>query len=369
MKFSALAALLGTIIGAGILGIPFVVMKSGFSIGIIHLAVIGIIMALVMLYLGEIIQRTKSTHQLAGYAQKYLGSKGKKLMFFAVIFGIFSALLAYLIAEGNSLSYLIFNSPNYAFLMGLLFWLALSIIAYFGIDALKKGEAIGMLLVFATIILISIYFTSKIDINNLKYIVSSNFFIPFGVILFAYLGFSALPEISRILSPEKKSLQKIIILAYAIVFIVYAVFTAIVLGYKGAETPEIATIALGKPFILLGMITMFNAYLALSMAMIDTLKLDFNKTKTTAWLYTAAVPMILFGLLQTIGQAAFTKVIGIGGAVSGGIAGILILLMIKKAKARSEIKPSYSIPCPGWLAYILMVIFALGALAEIIIIL
>ena len=67
-RLGGLAVLVGTIIGAGILGIPYVVAKSGFVIGAVHIILIGIIMTIVMLYLGEITLRTKANHQLPGYA-------------------------------------------------------------------------------------------------------------------------------------------------------------------------------------------------------------------------------------------------------------------------------------------------------------
>ena len=88
--FLASSELIGTIVGAGFLGIPYVVSKSGFTLGLIHMMIIGIVITLTMLYLGEIIQRTRSSHQLPGYAERYLGKEGKRLMSFSVSFGIFS---------------------------------------------------------------------------------------------------------------------------------------------------------------------------------------------------------------------------------------------------------------------------------------
>jgi len=209
--FAAFAVLLGTIIGAGILGIPYVAMKSGFLIGAAHIIIIGILMAIIMLYLGEIALRTKATHQLPGYAQKYLGRAGRNWMFIAMAFGIFSAITAYLIAEGRSLSYLIFNSPIYEFQMGILFWLALSAITYFGINALEKGEIVGMIFVFTMIISISVYFSNKINAGNLAHIFPGQFLAPFGVVLFAFLGFAAIPEVERVLGEHKKPMKNIII--------------------------------------------------------------------------------------------------------------------------------------------------------------
>jgi amino acid permease len=49
--FIALCTLIGSAIGAGVLGIPYVIMRSGFSIGLFHLIFIAIIMTITMLYL------------------------------------------------------------------------------------------------------------------------------------------------------------------------------------------------------------------------------------------------------------------------------------------------------------------------------
>jgi tyrosine-specific transport protein len=364
--FIGLAALLGTIIGAGIFGMPYVIMKSGYLIGLIEMLIIGIVMMITMLYLGEISLRTKTTHQLPGYAEKYLGKNGKTIMLLTAAFGIFSALLAYLIAEGESLSYLFFNSPNNQLLLGLAFWLVLSLITYVGIKALKEGESIGMILVFLTIISIAVYFSNKIDINNLKTFVPINFFAPFGVIMFAFLGFSAISEVGRILGNDRKPMKKIIIRAYIIVFAVYAIFTAIVLGFKGSLTPELATIALGKPFIFLGMLTMFTAYLALSNAIVDTIRFDFQKSKKFAWLVTILVPLALFIAASFIKSITFTKILGVSGVLCGGLTAVLVLLMVKNAKQMGNRTPEYSMPYSRAIALILGAFFILGVMLEII---
>ncbi len=363
--FTALMVLMGTIIGAGILGIPYVVSQSGFPIGIMHIVFLGALMALIMLYLGEVILRTKGNHQLSGYAEKYLGKRGKLLMFIAFAAGIYSAILAYLIAEGKSLSYLIFNSPVHQFELGIIFWIFLSAITYFGIKALEEGDTVGVIVVFIMIISISVYFSSKINITNLTSIFSSNLFVPFGVVLFAFLGFSAIPEIKRILNKEQKPLRGIIITAYLLTALIYLIFAAVVLGFMGNKTPEVATIALGKPFIVLGMITMFTAYLSLSVAMIDSYRFDFKKSKRISWFLTIIIPLILFIILTLTNNATFTQVLSIGGIVSGGLTAVIILFMAEKAKRVGRIKPYYSIPYSQVLKWFIIAIFVLAAILEI----
>ena len=364
--FFAVSALIGTIIGAGFLGIPYVVMKSGFGFGLLNMLIIAVSIAIIMLYLGEITLRTKTNHQLAGYAEKYLGKQGRTLMLISVFFGIYSALVAYLIGEGESLSYLFFNTAKYEIYFAIAFWLILSSLTFFGMKALKSGESIGVTIMFVLIIILSVVSFNKINFSNLSYNNLPEFFTPFGVILFAFLAFSIVPELKRILKDEGKSMKKSIIVSYIAAFIVYAAFTAVVLGFKGLETPEIATFALGNIFVLLGMITMFTAYLALSIALEDNFKLDMNKSRIKSWLLTVSPPLIIYLILQFIGKADFVRVIGVGGAISGTLTAFLILKMIKKSKKIGDKKPEYSLPYSSLIAFIIMTIFIIGTIFEII---
>ena len=76
----AAATLIGTIVGAGILGIPYVIAKAGFLYGFFIILLIGFAFLFLNLSTGEIVLRTKTQHQLTGYAEKYLGQWGKRLI-------------------------------------------------------------------------------------------------------------------------------------------------------------------------------------------------------------------------------------------------------------------------------------------------
>lgn len=363
--FVAISILLGTIIGAGVLGIPYVFMRSGFSLGMLNLLIVGFIVALCQLYLGEITLRTKDFKHLSGYASKYLGKKGKYLMFLALVIGIYGAILAYLVGVSESLSFMIYSDLTHSLYLGIAFWLFMSILSYQTLKALEKGETLGIALIGVLIVSISVMFWNKIDISNLQYATLPNLFIPFGVVLFAFMGFSTVPEVARVLKNDKHSFKKSIIWTNIIVFIIYAIFAAIVLGVQGAKTPEIATLALGKPFILLGILTMFTSYLALSVAFMDNLRFDFYLKKSKAWFITIAIPLILFIIVELTNSSSFTKILGIGGVLSGGLTAILILFMIKSAKKSGDRKPEYSIPYSSILTGVLILIFTAGAVLEI----
>ncbi len=363
--FIAISVLIGTIVGAGILGIPYVTMQSGFGISLINMIIIAIAMIVTMLYLGQISLASEKNHHLPGYAEKYLGKKGKMLMFIAFAFGIYSAIVAYLIGEGESLSFLFFSHTNYSLHFGIVVWLIVSLMSYYGLKAFKDGEEIGVILIFILIISITVFAWNKIDVSNLSYNYPEKFFVPFGVILFAFLGFSSIPEVKNIIRNDEKTMKKSIILANIIVFFIYAIFAAVVVGFKGIDTPQIATLALGKGFVLLGMITMFTSYLALSIALIDSLTFDFKIKRTKAWLYTISIPMMLFITVQIFSLASFTRVLGIGGVVSGGLMAILILFMARRSKKIHE-KSKYKVPYSPLLSLILIIIFVTAAVLEII---
>ena len=108
----AATMLTGTIIGAGVLGIPYVVAKAGFLYGTILILLLGVAFVYLNLFMGEVVLRTKEQHQLTGYAEKYLGKIGKKVMALSMLISLYGALTAYLIGEGAALhSMFKFGSP------------------------------------------------------------------------------------------------------------------------------------------------------------------------------------------------------------------------------------------------------------------
>ena len=79
-EWQATALIMSGTIGAGILGIPYVVAKVGIGIGLFFIVAVGICMIGFNLLLGEVAVRTNHQLQLSGFAKKYLGRFGEVLM-------------------------------------------------------------------------------------------------------------------------------------------------------------------------------------------------------------------------------------------------------------------------------------------------
>ncbi len=357
----------GAIMGAGILGLPFVFAKSGFLIGLFWLIFLGIIMIFLNLTLGEITLRTKSIHQLPGYAEKYLGKGGRNLMFFAVIFGIYSALLAYLLGEGESLSNIFPGNINPIF-FGIIFWGIMTFLLQRGINQLKKIEIYGVGIIILIILGMFIQFFPQIQIENLTTINSKNFTFPFGVILFALLGFTSIPELRQEIKGQEKLLKKAILLGTLIPITLYILFVSIFIGVLGNEINEIATLSFGPIITILGIFTMLTSYFVLSFSLKDIFKYDLKLQKKSGMFFTTGIPLIFYILVSNFELISFTRILGIGGTISGGFTAILILLIHRKSKKskRNNSPPEINIPTSVKLIILFSLIFLTGIILEFI---
>src|SRR3989338_11574065 len=135
----AVCIIIGTVIGAGVLGIPYVIAKAGFLIGLIQLVIIGLLVLFMNLFLGEVVLRTNGNHQLTGYVEIYLGKTFKFLMFLSMVLGIYCALIAYLIGEGASLSAIFSGNP---LIYSIIFFIIVTFIVHKGIKTLASSELI-----------------------------------------------------------------------------------------------------------------------------------------------------------------------------------------------------------------------------------
>jgi len=363
--WAATFTLTGTVIGAGILGLPYVFSKSGFFVGLFWILFLGAVIILSKLYLGEVILRTKSTHQLPGYAEKYLGKWGKRFMVFEMVFGVYSAMIAYLIGEGQSFSKLFTGGIGYALFFAIAFWLVMTILLREGLRGLKKVESWGVLAILLIVIGMFIWYLPGVKIENVYSFDVNYIFLPFGIVLFALLGFSAIPELKRELKGSEKLMKKAIFIGALIPVIVYILFSFIFVATLGQDVPEVATLAFGKVVLFLGVFTMLTSYFVLSFALKDMFIFDFNYSKSKTFILVSVIPLIIFIILYFLNMLKFVSILGFAGVISAGVTGILILLMNRKAKKKGDRKPEYSIKINKPIIIGIIIVFILGVLSEL----
>jgi len=208
-------------------------------------------------------------------------------------------------------------------------------------------------------------FIPNVEMANILGFNSTHILLPFGVVLLALMSFHTIPELKIILKRNEHQFRKVLRTGTLVSVIFYSLFTFVVVGVKGLDTPDVATLALGTVFVFLGMFTMFTSYLASGNALRESFQFDERFSVGKSWALATLVPIGLFLLTQLTDFFSFTMILSLGGVVAGGITAILSLLMVKKAKVHGNRKPEYEKNANRFLIWFLIMIFLAGVVKEI----
>jgi len=365
--FKATAVLIGTVVGVGIFGMPYVIAKAGFLLGLLFLFLLGGIVLLIHLIYGEIILRTPGKHRFVGYAEKYLGKWGKRITTFTSIFIFYGALLAYMIVGGKFLQ-TIFNGSD--FFWSLVFFIIGSLAIFFGLRVIASLEVLMTLFLLGVIIVIFIKGWPEVNLNNLSGLDWKYFFLPYGVILWAASGCTAIPEMKEIIKNNLSVFKKAIILGTVLPIVLFIFFVFTIVGVTGQQTSQEAiqglALALENNIILLGavfgLLAVATSFFVLGLGLKKIFWYDYGINKHLAWVLACSVPLILY----LVHLRDFIAVIGFLGATLAGLEGIVLILIYQKAKKIGQRQPEYSLKIPSFVYYGLIIIFSLGIIYQII---
>ncbi|MDD5221059.1 MAG: aromatic amino acid transport family protein [Candidatus Pacebacteria bacterium] len=347
----ALAILIATIIGVGIFGLPFVASKSGFILFSIYVLVILGVAIISHLMYAKVCLATPGKKRFPGYVKKYIGPKTAKFSMVAMCIGMYGAQLAYLIVGGqffyNLLSpYLGGNILLYTFI----YFVLASILIYTGIKGISIVEFF-VVIIFAIIV---ITFVARlmplVDVTNLAVVNTKSLFLPYGIVLFALWGSSIIPEMEDLLGKKKKLLNRIIVIGLSWAALVYLVFSGSVVGFCGKNTTNdtfsCLTSGLGGGIVrigyLLGAITCFSSFVLLGLTVKKSFHYDYKWPIHISWAAACIVPFLLY----VAGLKNYINIIGMTGAVTIGIEGVLSFFLFKKVseKLSKKVMPWHYIP-------------------------
>lgn len=362
--WKALAIFVGTIIGVGIFGLPWVALKSGFFVLLIQFILLGALALFIHLILGDVILATPGKHRFPGYVRVYLGSFWSQVALVCVSLGLLGAQLAYLVAGGDFLSNLL--APLFgggALLYTLIFFGFGAILIYKGIKGVSWTELLIALFFFVLLGFLLVSAGPQIQFNRLKVFHLKFLLYPYGIVLFSIWGSSILPEIKEMLKGKRKEFRKVIVFGIILSIVVYLLFTIAILGSCGQNTTEDAITGLShvlnqgivRAGLIFGLLTCFSSFLAIGLTLKKIFWYDVHLPEKISWAITTFLPLILF----LIGLRELVAIISLSGAIAMGIQGFIIILLYKafvKKKFSKRISSAY---------FLFSVFFALGALAEI----
>ncbi|MBI4120533.1 MAG: hypothetical protein HY454_03665 [Parcubacteria group bacterium] len=370
----AISTLVGTIIGVGMFGLPYAASRSGVAVALAYLLVLGLVVTCLHLIYGEIVLRTSQRHRLAGYAQVYLGRGGKlaaSLIFFVTLY---LALWVYLLVGGEFLSAAFSGWLDFSARVGSLILAGLGFFVVFkGVRLAGVFEFLMTLVLLALIMGLLIYGGNFVAKENWTWPPAdiSGWFLPYGVVLFALAGGSAVPEIRSLFRAGQASvLKKAIVWGTWLPVAVYAVFILAVVGISGGATSTEAIKGL-SPFLganvvkygaAIGFLAIITSFFTVGLNIKNSFRFDFGLSSGLSFILTAAVPLVLFWL----GWRDFIKIISVGGAVLGGLEGLLLLAIWRKAKRKGDRAPEYQLKLRPILVCLIALVFVVGIVYEIV---
>lgn len=342
----AAGVLFSTIVGAGMLSIPYTVARVGTVVGLFYILGMGLLMCVLHLIIAEIVIRTRTHLQLTGIIRKYLGPLPMWVM--AVVFLVLhiGAMVAYLIGEGESLSALL-GGP--AIFWAVLFFIFGTTIIIRGVKSITRFD---FWMSVATVIVIGLLVLKSFPaINQWIYTpeISASLLIPFGVLLFAFHGTSAIPELEMIVGSDTHALRKAVLVGSLAPIVLYSVFAVVVVAVTGQHTTQIATIGLGNAIssevIVIGnlfaIIAMSSSFVTIGQALRRTFQWDYGWRESVALAAAVGIPFLIY----IIGAREFISVIAFVGASCGTVEIFLLVWAYGKmnsAHKRVYEKNSYS---------------------------
>ncbi|MCD6146440.1 MAG: GerAB/ArcD/ProY family transporter [Thermoplasmata archaeon] len=327
-----LAILIGTQVGAGVLGLPYAASKVGLipALGILTGAMLLMLFtALIVLKLSVEMRGA----QMSTIAQKTLGRIGGWIMYLSIVLMSFGALLAYLAGMGSVFASLFGINETFG---AVIFWILASLVIYMGLAASGKTELIMSYLMLMLFIGIAIMLLPHAKLDNGLYIEAGGFFSMAGVAIFSLGCHTVIPDVYKGIGDYDKA-KKVVIAAFLTPALTYAIFMSVFLLVFGTDTPEIATQGLeaiyGKVGNIIGnaipLIAITTSYIGVGLAQQSNSREFLRLKKPAAWALTAVPPIIVY----LLGVKNFADVLAFVGGTGDMLAFIILpilILLVKK---------------------------------------
>lgn len=333
--------LIAATIGIGILALPYTFSRSGLVPAITLLIIALVLTVTINLLYVEVLLHVKGKHQFAGYAGLFFGKTGKVLATVALLVGAYGACLAYIIQGGIFLNTAFPLLSEFYF--SLLFFLMISLVGLMNMKLFSELQSImvGVLLVLITVLsIVGIAYISPqhFDITSTKL---SEILLPYGVLLFAFSGYSIIPEVGEITQYNRRSLRKAVIVGTGVVALVYVVFSTVILGITGEQVSEDAVVGLTSVFgadmvkyiALVALLPVTTSYISLSRVAQDLFVRDLKIHGPLGWFFALYPPMLLF----LTGGLGIVKVLEISGGITVGLTGALLVAIYFKMASQKHV--------------------------------
>ncbi len=335
----AFLAMVGTIIGAGVFGLPAAFVRLGFVPASLLFAGLALVVTATHLILTEQLLATGERQRLAGLARRGLGEFAYYVTSVTYPLGIIASNYAYLILGGEFLAIL---SRGFGFVFPVaiwqfVFWIAVAFTISVGIKAMTAVDAwlvpLKMLVLFVAVLLAAPF----VDLQQASTAVWSNWHLPFGIFLFSLSGVTAVGEAVELSGRKRRTAFAAVVAGSLVSAFLSWLFGATIFlaagGYPIRDAADIASVfpsALWWVVPLLGFLAVATAYVTTANDLRSTFQFDQKWKPWVAKGVTIFSPLILLAVLSR----DFLSAIGFIGAIFIGVNSLTISALGYKAMLR-----------------------------------
>jgi amino acid permease len=356
--------LTGTVIGAGLFGLPILFARVGIIPGSLLFFLLGAAMLMTHLGYAKIQLEKNQRARLSGYVHTILGDHAARFVSVTYPLQIVGANIAYILLGGSFLSVLALKA-GWTLPVGfweMVFWFCGALTVFYGMKMITRLETIGtwlLLFVLLAASFLALWFGPKTGGGHASW---SSFLLPFGAFLFSLSGIPVVSEVVE-LGQRKASVVYTSILmgtsASVLLSWIFGVSFAVAASPGSLKSPTDILQVLPPTWAwiipLVGFLAVATSYITTAQDLRMTLHYDFSFSRTWAWMIALGAPLLIALFLAP----NFLHTISFIGAIFTAINGIFVgLLLRRRFQRRHTLWWGIGTLCCG--------IFGLGMLSYIV---
>ncbi|MCG9557697.1 aromatic amino acid transport family protein [Vibrio kanaloae] len=238
--FGSTLIIAGTTIGAGMLALPLASAGIGFSTSLFLMLGLWALMAFTALLMVELHQFAESDATLHTLAHTILGTKGKWIASFAVMFLFYALCAAYIAGGGAQFNQRISEITNIQLnsqITTLLFTLLVACVVTIGTHSVDKVNRVLFGLKLIAMVIVLSFLAPNITSQYLMSMPLQQGLVVAAIpVVFTSFGFhGSIPSIVRYLDGDVRSLRKVMIIGSALPLVVYVFWQSVTLGVVSQE--------------------------------------------------------------------------------------------------------------------------------------
>jgi len=331
----AAGTLAGTIIGAGIFALPYVVARVGLGTGLFYLfGAFLVYYAMHRMYAAAVVARGDG-RQFSSLAHAYFPRWGAHMAALAIFLELVFVLVVYLALAP---AFLALIAPLSSPASVLLFWVFGSFFIFVRLAWQGAAELGGTLIIAGIAALV--FAAGGAALPSVPWFSSSeplSWFLPLGPLLFSFSGRPALHAVVAEWRDARAagngfSLGAAVTLGTAIPAVLYAVFVFAVLRIAPEVSPEaLDSLTMLPPWLLatlgvMGIVTLWTSYFMIGTNVRDILHLDWRVPAWAAAAIVLTVPLLIY----TLAFGAFFDALSFTGNIFLGLEGLLVVFLWRK---------------------------------------